>query len=505
LRRRQLFILALLVAAAASLVHARILAYPFIQDDWIRLDEARTTDPLTLFLRELSPFDKGEYRPLGTLYFILIARVIGLHPFVTHLIALLIHIGTSILVGLVVSRMTRDRVVGWSTAILYASASGVHMDPLMWASGIVDVAGTFLVLLSLWQVYRGRTSVALAAFTAALFFKESTIFVPFLLAAIAWSEQRRHQSSRVAAARWLAPFAVVFAGYLALKLNGISPLTLGDNDPYVVRFTGPHVLRNVLTYARWGVGALFPWRPLSEVASASVLGAVALLLGIGAILGRRGKDVGALDGVVPLMVWLFGALGLVLFMPNHVYRYYWTAALPALLALIVLSLTVTLRTASVPRAAGAIVVCLFTLSSVVSSFKYFQEIDRLGLNQPYVEGTNDLVRRGKTVTAVKDGLRAMHPTFPPGAVLLFKSIEIWALGKDAAPRVWYELPSLRVYDAADLQSGEGRWYLRNPAESQVERYTGATSGQLSLAGLPVFLFELTDGRLTEQPLPAPSQ
>src|SRR5262245_25280524 len=151
----------------------------------------------------------------------------------------------------------------------------------------------------------------------------------------------------------------------------------------------------------------------------------------------------------------------------------------------------------VPQRVAAAIMILLVSVSVTSSFVFFRQIALRGLDQPYVEGTNDLVRRGEIVRAVRDRLMTNHPVLPPRTLLLFKGVELWALNQVSAPRLWYRDPSIRLYDVKDLFEEAGHWFVRDPAE---RRLNGRSGGRVALGGQPVFLFELTDQGLVERPV-----
>src|SRR5436190_5340888 len=106
--RSRTAVLACIVIATAIIVNGRVLKYPFIQDDWIRIQNVLTPHPIEALLREFSPFDKSEYRPFGALYFLMITRLFKSNPLLSHAIGLLLHTASSLLVVGVLRRITRD-------------------------------------------------------------------------------------------------------------------------------------------------------------------------------------------------------------------------------------------------------------------------------------------------------------------------------------------------------------------------------------------------------------
>ena len=483
------------VAAAALVVHAPVLRYPFIQDDWSYLYRVLFADPLRLVGEQFTPFGKHFYRPIWPLYFLLVGKVFGLQPVLSHAIGLVLHIGSSLLVVVVLARLTRDTTIGWLAGILYASASFVHMDPLLWASGIFENGSIFLALVSLWLFMRGHSVRSAIAFAAALLFKESVVFLPSVFLAVACVERAQGRRAlplpRRLIQRWI-PICAVMASYGGIKLAGVSPLSLPPEDPYVMRLTGSHVLQNLSFYGRWGVEALFPSDPVSLNAAICWFTLLAVALVAGALMRHTPS------GTIPLAVWLVGSMCLYVFLPNHLYRYYLTAPLPVLVGLTLVGLRVGCRLVRMPPRPAMLIMIAFTTASVISSFVHFHRIDIAGPNQAYREGTNDLVRRAATVVAVRDGLLKAHSTLPPGSQLLLKGVDLVAFGDAYGVRVWYREPTIDIVRPRDLVENCGRWFLRrDTTPDEVVELAGPHSERPTRDSILLLSCELRANRLVE--------
>jgi len=259
------------------------------------------------------------------------------------------------------------------------------------------------------------------------------------------------------------------------------------------------VLRNLETYAKWSSQSLFPLaQPDTPTAVVPLLFLICVLAASTAMKRWTRRFDEFPSGARVLVVWLLGAMAIYFFLPNHVYRYYMTAALPALVGLILLGVRAGGALIRLPVSASNTLMALLTAVSVASSFIYFRQIDQLGLNQPYSEGTNNLVRRGATVTAVRDVLSMTHPRLAPQTVLVFKGVDLSAFDQHSGPQVWYLDPTIRAYDAGDLVEDHGRWFLRRPLDGQRNAHGGAVL--LPIAG-PLLFFEMTERGLVEREWP----
>jgi hypothetical protein len=491
-------ILAGLLAATILLVYGRLLSYPLIQDDWIRLEQALTPDTAHMLKDEFSPLAKRLYRPLGAVYFLALGTAFQSSAVGAHLVNLSLHLGSALLVAAIIGRITRDPAIGWLAAFLFAAAAYIHIDALPWASGIFDGASDFLGLLSLWLFLRGRSKWAALVYACALLFKEGVLFLPFVIGALALLDGRTHERGRlfhIVQRTW--SFGAVFAFFAAVKTVGLIGLPSDPHDPYALRLVGPHVIRNLATYAAWSIRALWPSHETSSAAAAVVLIAAALLLSAGSLMTRTPESKNVARAVAVLAVWSIAALGMYLFLPNHVYVYYLTFGLPALFGLLLMGIRIAGGFLRLSSRVTTTVMVAATVASITSSFFYFRGIDRRGLDQPYVGGTNDLVRRAVTVTRVRQGLLA-HEAFPENALLLFRNVDVWAFGKSSGPRLWYRDPTIRAYDVKDLSDESGTWTLFNADEAWL--FPGQASNPVSAACCPLFLFEMTPSGLVERPI-----
>lgn len=490
------------VAMTGMVVFARVLTYPLVQDDWIRVEEALTTHPVALMLREFSPFGKVRYRPLGTLYFVFLGRILHLSALFSHLILLSMHVASALLVAAIVQRMSRHRTIGWASGVIYAGAAYIHLDSLIWAAGIFDGASIFLGLLALWLFVTHRSWAAAIAYASALLFKESVVLLPVVFWFVAWFDAEGSVTSRTRwAARRLLPLLPVLVVYAGVKIFGTSALSLDVGDPYAMRLWGPHLRRNAATYAVWSLTGLFPLVTPSARTAALVAAFGMVILIVGAVVRASKRDSERARVTLVLTVWYVTSVMLYLFMPNHVYRYYLEFSLPAFTALAVLALETVFEWLRLSGRQAAFALALFVTASVVSSFIYFRQLDARGADQPYTDGTNDLVRRAAVVREVRDTLGRLHPTLAPSTVLLFNGLEIWSFGKDSGPHLWYGDSTIRAFAVDDLAVRNGAWTLYDTNEAWL--FPGPRSAPVVFDPRRVLLFDQTRDGLVERPFNSP--
>ena len=174
------------IAAAAAALYAWSWGHFFVSDDFLNLQRStfRTVaEGLALF----STRDVDFYRPLARLHFGVMAGLVSDRVLVWNVANTLLHI----LVSLVVVRLSasflgrgRERVAV-ATGFLFA-IHFLHVEPVVWASGVAALLSTLGILASLLFFRRARetgrvrdAALSVLAFAGALMSQETAVaFVP---------------------------------------------------------------------------------------------------------------------------------------------------------------------------------------------------------------------------------------------------------------------------------------------------------------------------------------
>ena len=518
-QRARLLGLCLLIFCGILAVFWRVVTYPFIQDDWEALHLAVNHDTISLLKMAFSPGSDFVFRPFGVLYIVLVHRLFGLNPLGHHVFALLVHLCSSLLVVYIVHKITGEGFLSWITGLLYATAVNIHMDPLLWAVGSDDIGGAFFFFSSFALFLKRRPILSALVLLLGILLKESPIFLPGVLFCYLLYRDDQISPKRMIARLW--PHAVVLAVFVALKMRGVSPLTLPEDHPYKVKLVGMHLLKNVLLYGRWSLDAILPVKGLrlGTAAQFSWLMARPLLMGglvlAGAVgfclvcasifMRRRDRDNKALfDGLKLTLfwgAWFFMGLALFWFLVNHSYYYYLTYSLPALIVLFLYGLrAVALRLGCKRRHITAIIIALAVISVISSSYHFYRR-DRKGINHEFTIGRNHLIKRGYTVKLVMNHLLKAHPFLPRGSVLIFGGIDVWSFYRDCGAQVWYLDNTIRVFGTDALGSAPDGIYVEDSSERQSPLYRGPRySRRIYLDPRKTFIFALRNGALREYKL-----
>lgn len=198
------------------------------------------------------------YRPLVSLSFMLEYRLFGLEPFFYHLTNLILHLGSALVLLLILDVIFKKKGLSLAAALLFT----VH--PLQWEA-ISNIAGRSILLCALgyflsflfYLRYLGRKKLrylvfSCAAFAASLLSKESAVTLPAALLSyellMVPGRGKRRMSREIA--RRLTPFAALWAGYFLLRqILGITHVSFWPSWKFQVLGVLTF-LRGCLTYLR---------------------------------------------------------------------------------------------------------------------------------------------------------------------------------------------------------------------------------------------------------------
>lgn len=178
--------------------------------------------------------DSNFYRPLMHVIFMVEYHVFGLSPWGFHLVAVLFHAGNSVLVFLIVRRLSSgaqtapNLSIPFVAAVLFATHP-IHTEAVAWVSAMPDLSCAFFYLLSFYLYVGARSMLgaryisSIVSFFLAALCKEPGLTLPIVLAAhdYVFLEGKDRRLLRY------VPFLAAGGGYLALRylaLGGLVPL-----------------------------------------------------------------------------------------------------------------------------------------------------------------------------------------------------------------------------------------------------------------------------------------
>jgi hypothetical protein len=240
---------ALAVAAAIAAVYWWAIGAYFFEDDFAWLMTTFTFRPGRVV--DLDSYNHF-YRPVIELYFWIAAPLFRGSPALFHAANILFHAVNALLLFLFVREATGRERYAFLSVLFFVGLPG-YIEAVAWIGALAEPIGAMFGLLALWSFLRFVKSgsarwraLAWAGFALALLTHESSVvFFPTLaLAAWAFVPPTARGLWRTYA-RWLAPFAVVLALYLAIDLPiNARNYVVGEN----VYRPGFHIVQNTLRY-----------------------------------------------------------------------------------------------------------------------------------------------------------------------------------------------------------------------------------------------------------------
>lgn len=181
------------IAAVTLLVYLPVLQLGYVWDDWqLFINNPALRLPELVWQGLLQPILPGTtyFRPLTLGSFALEFSAYGVEPTLSHALNLALHVGNTLLVGLIAAQLTVSNNSSIHTWRILAAGLiyGLHpalIEPITWVSGRFDLMATFFILLGIWAYlalngWRRDFSVVVF-FLLAAFSKEVAATMPALL------------------------------------------------------------------------------------------------------------------------------------------------------------------------------------------------------------------------------------------------------------------------------------------------------------------------------------
>src|SRR5690349_20838120 len=166
----------ILILLTTLLLHVRSLSTPFLADDYLFLDQVRTSNLLHALT---TPDPLGNYyRPLSRqVYFWCLAHT-GASPALAHLVNLILFLCIPSLLYVIVLRL-----YGLLPATCAACIVAFHYSfdvPIIWVSGSQDLLSIVFALACLWLAFKHKWHLASLFYALGLLSKETIVGTPLL-------------------------------------------------------------------------------------------------------------------------------------------------------------------------------------------------------------------------------------------------------------------------------------------------------------------------------------
>jgi tetratricopeptide (TPR) repeat protein len=210
-----------------------------VQNPWIK-NTRHITDIFSHSILQFRGIKTSYYRPMMNTVYMITYHIVGLKPWGFHLVNMLFHAGSSVLVFGLSSRLLRSQRPPFPrryllppllSAMIFA-AHPVHTEAVTWIAGLPDVSFSFFCLLSFYCYIRARDVLsvdylcAAMCFALAVFCKETALIFPVILAAYDYSYVKGERRLSLTLLRYI-PNLLIGGAYLFVRikvLGGFLPI-----------------------------------------------------------------------------------------------------------------------------------------------------------------------------------------------------------------------------------------------------------------------------------------
>lgn len=423
-------------------------------------------------------------------------RLFGENPIPFHLLSLFIHFVNSLLVALVIRRVTKNGRIACFSAILYSASLAVDLDSQLWMVGIYDLLCVLFFLLSLLFFLHRKLALSVIAFVLSLLSKESSFMLPAILLSYHILYERTHlDSMKVVTRKRILPAMVATSSFVIIMFLSLLPKILGHvlyvdfpaTHPYVIKLFGTHVVVNLVAYPAWMIQTFLPFMRTRDpifVAFVVIFG-VFTLWAVKHLFSQR-REATVMANVFFFFIWIVLALGPAMFLANHRYGYYAVYALPAFLAFVLVLFDNAIRI-KIPGQFSRIMIIV--VATVVCSSMYQSHV-------LFKYRLHDGISRAAIASDIRSGLMRYLPNPPNGAILVFDGLDTEFFAKENGPRFWYKNGSIDVYTLEQINFDEkGAFVLDVTSESQKTTLLGRDSRKRYIDLRKTFFLRYADGRL----------
>jgi hypothetical protein len=228
--------LPLAVCALAFGVYVRSLSCGFVRDDFPQIVNNRQVQSWNYLPQVLGSHLWSQngaewsvlfYRPLFSVWMLVVHSFGGLTPWFWHLSSIFLHVAATYLVFLLCHRLTQSDAGAGAAAAIFA-VHPIHVDAVSWVSASCEVLFAILILASMLtripidgsggnEGSNRRLWISAVWFAAALFAKETAIALLPVLLLLAWLQFKR--PGQIGRRFWIiaVPYVSVAAIYLVIR------------------------------------------------------------------------------------------------------------------------------------------------------------------------------------------------------------------------------------------------------------------------------------------------
>jgi len=198
---------------------------------------------------QLGPETIFFYRPLFSLWMLVVHTLGGLRPWFWHLSSMVLHVAATYLVFRVCRRLTASAMGSTAAAATFA-VHPIHVDAVTWVSASSEILSTICTVAALLALLDSRKDgaprvwISALWYGAGLFAKETAISMVPIVAVFAWVRLKGRGAGMRRVWEAAAPYGAVTAGCLLVRWAVLRRVGVesGEHSWAEVIFTSPSVL-----------------------------------------------------------------------------------------------------------------------------------------------------------------------------------------------------------------------------------------------------------------------
>lgn len=240
------------------------------------------------------PAQTNYYRPLQMVTYRLTAAWFGFDPFSFHLLSMLFAIAGALAAFYVLLKLTPNTGLAFAATALFA-LHPMHSEAVDWISALSELgcAAFFLLAFGLFLSAREKpdtadrrsyflfVSLSLVSFAAALFWKETAVVLPLLIAIYVLCTEKSPVRDRLrSAAKLSVPYWGVLLAYIALRFRVLGFVTTSQRNWTLTPVQAVITALTLVMRYWWKLiipiplNAYYVFSPVRSLASAQALGAI---------------------------------------------------------------------------------------------------------------------------------------------------------------------------------------------------------------------------------------
>ncbi|MBI2130653.1 tetratricopeptide repeat protein, partial [Candidatus Woesearchaeota archaeon] len=217
-----------IIALITILAYSSILQNGFAWDDNVLLQWVQTRNTgniLNVFAGDVPSINEIYYRPLVSLFYFISYKMYGFNPLGYHIQSIIIHLAISILIYLIILKITLKKPVAFIASLIFA-VHPANTEAVAFVTGSFAIIGVALALASFylyiqiddWKFLNKKYMISLIFALLAIFTYELALVLPILMIMHDLCFRKISRESFWIKIKFYLPYFAILTLYLILRL-----------------------------------------------------------------------------------------------------------------------------------------------------------------------------------------------------------------------------------------------------------------------------------------------